>query len=641
MTKSFKLLLFFLIAALLTACNLSLAADVTPPPGYQPPPEAQAPIVATSSPRYPLMPPNPAQGEVIYAEKCAACHGIAGDGDGAQAGQLSNPAAAFSSEQINREAVLADWFDLVTSGDLERFMPPFQSLTNRERWDVVAYAFTLGLSTDVLEQGEALYKAECAACHGESGQGDGVDASNLSVKPTSFTDQAYMAQKTSRDFFTAISQGVDPEMPAYAEKFSEPERWALASYLRTLSFTTSTSQASAKPSPVPEEKATDSSEIEAGPEMTAPADPPAEVRVGRVNGAVMNASEEMLKDALQVTLHGFDQMSVVLTETTTVSADGVYAFENVEMPEGRIFLTTVDYEGITYGSEVATAGADTQEIDLPIEIFGTSSDLSLLSVDRLHFFFEFLGPKIVRVVELYIVSNPTQQTIVAPDGQQAVLSFSIPKEAANLEIQDGAIGERFIKTEDGFADTAPIRPGMGNYQVLFSYEMPYSRKLELTRPVQLTTNAVVILAPANGMEIKGDTLQDAGTRDVQGTMYRLYNGSAMAAGEILELTLTGKMVGEDLNDTSGILIGLGALGFALVLAGFWLYRRNSGFEDEQDKPAEADEIVSDETPESIMDAILTLDDLYQAHQLPEEAYLQRRSELKARLQKVLNLDQSS
>jgi len=349
----------------------------------------------------------------------------------------------------------------------------------------------------------------------------------------------------------------------------------------------------------------------------------------------------MLKDALQVTLHGFDQMSVVLTETTTVSADGVYAFENVEMPEGRIFLTTVDYEGITYGSEVATAGADTQEIDLPIEIFGTSSDLSLLSVDRLHFFFEFLGPKIVRVVELYIVSNPTQQTIVAPDGQQAVLSFSIPKEAANLEIQDGAIGERFIKTEDGFADTAPIRPGMGNYQVLFSYEMPYSRKLELTRPVQLTTNAVVILASANGMEIKGDTLQDAGTRDVQGTMYRLYNGSAMAAGEIFELTLTGKMVGEDLNDTSGILIGLGALGFALVLAGFWLYRRNSGFEDEQDKPAEADEIVSDETPESIMDAILTLDDLYQAHQLPEEAYLQRRSELKARLQKVLNLDQSS
>ena len=241
--------------------------------------------------------------------------------------------------------------------------------------------------------------------------------------------------------------------------------------------------------------------------------------LGLVKGEVVNASDEMLKNALQVTLHGFDQMTVVLTQTATVSADGTYAFENVEMLEGRIFLTTVDYEGITYGSEVATAGVDTQEIDLPIEIYGTSSDLSFLSVDRLHFFFEFLGPEIVRVVELYIVSNPTQQTIVAPEGQQAVLSFSIPKDATNLEIQDGAIGERYIQTEDGFADTAPIRPGMGDYQVLFSYEMPYKRKLELARPVQLTTNAVVILAPANGMEIKGANF--AGCRHARCTGYNV------------------------------------------------------------------------------------------------------------------------
>jgi hypothetical protein len=36
-----------------------------------------------------------------------------------------------------------------------------------------------------------------------------------------------------------------------------------------------------------------------------------------------------------------------------------------------------------------------------------------------------------------------------------------------------------------------------------------------------------------------------------------------------------------------------------------------------------------------MDAILALDDLYQEGKLPEEAYLQRRSELKARLEREL------
>jgi hypothetical protein len=36
-----------------------------------------------------------------------------------------------------------------------------------------------------------------------------------------------------------------------------------------------------------------------------------------------------------------------------------------------------------------------------------------------------------------------------------------------------------------------------------------------------------------------------------------------------------------------------------------------------------------------MDAIIALDDLYQAGQLPEDAYLKRRADLKERLQVVL------
>jgi hypothetical protein len=97
-------------------------------------------------------------------------------------------------------------------------------------------------------------------------------------------------------------------------------------------------------------------------------------------------------------------------------------------------------------------------------------------------------------------------------------------------------------------------------------------------------------------------------------------------------------VGEDLNNTTGLLVGLGALGIVLVVAGIWLYRRNAKPFDEDDLEEEDAEVVAEENAETIMDAILTLDDLYQANELPEEAYLQRRSELKARLQNVLKLD---
>lgn len=630
-----------LLAGFLSACNLSLAADVTPPPGYQPPPEAQAPVEATIGTIYPLVAPNPSQGKAIYAEECAPCHGKTGMGDGNQAGQLPIPATAFASAETARDAVLASWFDLVTNSNLEHFMPPFQSLTDQERWDVVAYAFMLGTTPDTLATGEQLYRTECAGCHGDRGLGNGPDAVNLSVKPASFSNQAFMAQKPNRDFFTAISEGVDPYMPAYTDRFSENERWALAAYSRSLSFSSTVSQASRKPTSSPERTTQETAEVSAEPAAPGLPVESTPVSTGLITGMLVNASADMLKEPIQVTLYGFDQMSIVLTQTATVSAEGTYAFEQVEMPEGRIFLTTVEYDGITYGSEVATIGAESLDIDLPIEIFGTSTDLASLSVDRLHFFFEFLGPEIIRVVELYIVSNPTQNTIVAPEGEQGVLSFTLPEGAANLEIQEGRIGERFIQTANGFADTSPIRPGMGNYQVLFSYEMPYSRKLELVRKMQLATNAVVILAPENGMVIKGETLQDVGTRDVQGALYRLYNGNSMTAGENLELTITGKMVGQDLNNTTGALVGLGALGVSLVFAGVWLYRRKAASVADDDRDIEEDKRISEETPESIMDAILTLDDLFQANELPEEAYLRRRNELKERLRKVLDLDQAS
>jgi hypothetical protein len=128
---------------------------------------------------------------------------------------------------------------------------------------------------------------------------------------------------------------------------------------------------------------------------------------------------------------------------------------------------------------------------------------------------------------------------------------------------------------------------------------------------------------------------------VQGALYRLYNGNSMTAGENLELTITGKMVGQDLNNTTGALVGLGALGVSLVFAGVWLYRRKAASVADDDRDIEEDKRISEETPESIMDAILTLDDLFQANELPEEAYLRRRNELKERLRKVLDLDQAS
>jgi uncharacterized membrane protein len=340
-----------------------------------------------------------------------------------------------------------------------------------------------------------------------------------------------------------------------------------------------------------------------------------------------------------VTLHGFDDMTSVLTDTTTVKPDGTFTFDNVKMKTGRSFLAAVQYGDATYGSDVSVVEQGKNSISLPVTVYDTTTDASILVGDRMHLFFEFLDEKTVRVIELYILSNPTNKTLVAKEPGQPTITFKLPPGATNLEFQDGAIGDRYIETADGFGDTAAVRPGSGSYQELFAFQMPYDRKLDLVQPVTLPVNAVVILIPEGSMKIKSDMLQDGGVRDVEGTQYRTYTSGALSPGQELRLTLTGRPASSAASlgpsSSTNLIIGLGVFGMALVLAGVWLYTRSRQKEDE---PQEIEEVRGDtENAETVMDAILALDDLYQAGELPDEAYRQRRAELKARLKELTDL----
>ena len=629
-------IVFLLLASILiSACSFSLAEDIPPPAGADQMSVVQEQAQTTNGPLYPLVPPSPADGELIYADKCSPCHGVSGQGDGPQAAQLPNPVSAVGSADLARQATPADWYTQVTKGNLDRFMPPFGSLSDSQRWDVVAYAFSLSMPAEAVAQGEQLYQANCASCHGEEGEGDGDDAAGLSMPD--LTSQAFMAERSTADFFQAISAGVEGGMPAYGDQLSEEERWAISSFLRQLTFAAPDQAVADQVTPVP------TGEASAQPaETSQPETPAAEASqvLGRITGEVVNASGGGVPEDLVLTLHGFDNMQMAITQTTTVNSDGSFVFEDVEMPVGRAFIIVTDYANTSYTSDIGRVEAGISTLNLPVQIYDTTSDASILKADRLHLFFDFLDPKTLRVVQLYVISNPTDKTLVPAGEGEPTARFVLPEGATNLEFQDGALGERYIQTADGFGDSVAIPPGAGSYEVLYAYNMPYNRKLELVQPVTLPVDAVVVLVPEDGIKIKGGGLQDGGTRDVQGAQYRVYNGESLANGDTLQMTISGRpSSGQPTLSSSSntnLLIGLGVFGVALVLTGVWLYsrRRATGAEEESDEePAFVGEVDS---AESLMDAIIALDDLYQAGQLPEEAYLQRRAELKARLQALNN-----
>ena len=58
-----------------------------------------------------------------------------------------------------------------------------------------------------ITKGEVLYGRYCSFCHGESGDGDGLNAYSIPVKPRNFNDQAFMALKSDVEFEKVILSG--------------------------------------------------------------------------------------------------------------------------------------------------------------------------------------------------------------------------------------------------------------------------------------------------------------------------------------------------------------------------------------------------------------------------------------------------
>jgi mono/diheme cytochrome c family protein len=80
--------------------------------------------------------------------------------------------------------------------------------------------------------GDRVYTAHCAQCHGTAGKGDGKMAHDLGADVPDLTD-GRLAHESDARLFRWISRGKRP-MPSFEKDLSEPERWGVVAYLRTL-----------------------------------------------------------------------------------------------------------------------------------------------------------------------------------------------------------------------------------------------------------------------------------------------------------------------------------------------------------------------------------------------------------------------
>jgi len=101
-----------------------------------------------------------------------------------------------------------------------------------------ASAASTAVTPQMLEKGHNLYKANCTACHGESGRGDGPGAAALKPAPRNHTDRAYMDTLTDKNIADVIQMGGaikgKPLMPSNPQ-IRGTDLDALVAYVRSLS----------------------------------------------------------------------------------------------------------------------------------------------------------------------------------------------------------------------------------------------------------------------------------------------------------------------------------------------------------------------------------------------------------------------
>jgi hypothetical protein len=274
-------------------------------------------------------------------------------------------------------------------------------------------------------------------------------------------------------------------------------------------------------------------------------------------------------------------------------------------------------------------------IDLPIHIYESTTDTSVVSAEKMHIFFDFSSPGIVQVVELFLISNNSNLVLVADEVGQGILEFPLPEGAVNLQFQDSVLGDRYLATESGFADTIPIKPGESVYQVLFAFDIPYTKKTQLDLPVPIEVKTVSAMFPVDGIKVISEQLIDAGVKSNQGMEFRLFTGSNFSTGSKLEITMSGTIAEEGSKSENGkvnyLLLGAGVFLFALSLAGYVIYQKQKGAEPESldDTAAGLDD------KESVIDAIIALDSLHKEGKLGKDIYQSRRNELKNRLKSLM------
>ncbi|NPV66228.1 MAG: c-type cytochrome [Anaerolineae bacterium] len=628
--------LSIMLAVMLAGCGLASEPEIV----QEIPLPTPAPTIVS-----PETPPDLAAGAAFYAAHCAVCHGAGGRGDGQMVrdGRLQTPPPSFADLATSGGQTPLDYMTVITDGNMLAGMPPFSSYNVQDRWNVAAYVFSGWMTAEQIAQGGVVYEANCASCHGD-GTGNGPQAPEIMPD---LTAPDYWAAVSNETLLQAISAGISPEMPGFADTLSEAEILAVTAYVRALAVRGTPGFPAGGETVMAEAQATATATLAAangegagGAGEVAEAASGAEPEQISLTGMVINRSAGgTVPIGAPITLHMFDPPDFAETILEgEIGPDGTYRFENVPHVADRVYLLSLQYQDVFFSSTIyQLEDASSAAIETTVEIFETTNDPAALRFTSgvMRVTFSQFGMEVAEVLSITNDSDRlflTDETI--SDNQRVALRIPLPPGAGGVGFEPGMQGTRFLMNEDEtvILDTQPVRPGRDD--IFFSYFIPYEDGAIIEQevaypfsgPFHLLIEAGQVTVSGTGFEGSSQPV-DMGGRTFDAYVARL----EVPAGGAISFTLSGRPQAASAGSTaqagsglSPLVIGLIVAGVLLIGVGGFLFLLRQGVRDTRQAAID-----------DLLEQIAALDDRHDRGEIADSEYQQVRTRLKARLARLM------
>jgi len=361
-----------------------------------------------------------------------------------------------------------------------------------------------------------------------------------------------------------------------------------------------------------------------------------------VHGQVVNGTEgAALPDGLSVLMliTGTDGR---LAGTGQASPDekGRFLFPEVQIIDGGSYTVSVDHQSVFYGT---TSTIDGLAGGLVLTVYEITKDASIIQVERQVMVVAAVDKNLrtVSAIEFVRMFNPADRTLL-PDLNNvepiSFLRFALPPETAELNVQSDLPGGDVVSIGTGFALTSPVIPGA--HSIDFSYTFPYDDDtLSYRKSLVQGANIFQLLVPEKFPDLAVPGLNSIEPVNIQGTMYRAYEGRDFPPGQGLQLEITGlPLPGVWARFSNSVTRGAfwqiaipSALGATLALMLLWGLIRGYRPEAAGDGPAVPSNAANPADRDQVIQAVAALDFRFQEGGLLEANYRAERQELIARV----------